>query len=331
MIVLLLVVVLAPAAVFAGYRVQRARTLTARHTGHRAGTHVTGKGTGAAGRHERRRDARRLGYRYADDKVFVHGGGVFAGLVLNTSTDEFATPGEVADIAMRPVGMYRDLLGLFDGGEVHCHELVRYRPVTTSGWLTQLLDHAWHPTPLYRVLAGKVADHVRGSSPQRVWALVVRLGDLPGPSGVDPYAGVAGSVLGVTEERITGGDLAPWWTLADTLHEVMARHGAEPLTRRDLLWLIRKPGYGHLPVPDTPVTSRRPWRGGFFELAAALRGRNTGGGYIELHHRDPDSGHDEVSFTATLVVADQPPRQVFHPRNPWARRLSQLTVPAEIS
>ena len=36
---------------------------------------------------------RRLGYRYADDTIFVHGNGVFTGVVIDTSTDEFATIG----------------------------------------------------------------------------------------------------------------------------------------------------------------------------------------------------------------------------------------------
>ena len=329
--IVLLVVVLAPVALLVSYRVQRARALK-RKRADPAGTVIAGRAHGSAGRPERRqREARRLGYRYADDKIFIHGEGVFAGLVMTTSTDEFATPGEIADIAMLPVGMSRDLLGLFDGEGVLCHELVRYRPITTTGWLAQLLGQAWHPTVMYRVLAGKVAEHISNSSPQRMWALVVRLGDFPGPTGADPYAEVSAAVLGVAEERITTKDLTHWWARADNLHDVMARHGAEPLTRRDLLWLVRKPSYGHLPVPDAPVTRRRPWRGGFFELAATLRGRNLGGGYIELHRRDPDTGQDGTSFTATLVVADQPPRQLFNPRNPWARRLSKLTFPAEIS
>ena len=112
---------------------------------------------------------------------------------------------------------------------------------------------------------------------------------------------------------------------------MLAPHGAEPLTRRDLLWLIRKPGHGHLPVPDEPVTRRRPWRGGFFELAASLRGHNGGGGYVELSQRNPHTGQDQTSYTATLVVADEPPRQVFNARRAWSKKLARLAVPAEIS
>ena len=330
MTVLIIVVILAPAAFLVSYRVQRARALRSKHvTAQRwCGVGREGAGCGRYGTPGAGGASAGVPVRRRQD--FIHGQGVFAGLVMTTSTDEFATAAEQGDIAMLPVAMARDLLRLFDGREVLCHEMVRYRPITTTGWHTELLQWAWHPTGL-RVLTGKVADHIRQSSPQRMWVQVIRLGDCRGSTGIDPYTEVASTVLGVAEERVTTRDLAPWWSVADTLHEVMARHGAQPLTRRDLLWLVRKPTYGHLPVPDAPVTRRRPWRGGFFELAATLRGRNLGGGYIELLRRDPDTGQQQSSFTATLVVADQPPRQLFHPRNPWGRRLSTLRYPAEIS
>lgn len=325
MIVILVVVLAAPLLVFGSYRLQRARQRRGKRPDQPAGVGRPRSAERSA------RDLRRLGYRYADDRVFVHGTGVFTGIVLDTSTDEFATHSETADAALRPVGIYQTLLALFDSKAVHCHELVRYRPVTTQGWLDQLLAHAWHPTELYRVLAGTVAAHIAQSTPQRMWALIVRVGDCPPPSRVDPYAPVSAYVTGVAEERLTAADLSPLAALAESIHEAAAGYGAEPLTRRDLIWLIRKPGHGHLPIDDEPVIGRRPWRGGFFELAARLRGRNAGGGYIELLRRDPHTGQDQSSWTATLVVADQPPRQIFHARRAWAKRLARLQVPAEIS
>jgi hypothetical protein len=330
-IVLIVVILVVPGVLLASYRLQRARELRKRQT---KGAADLDQGAGSAvarlTKQQRRWELRRLGYRYADDQIFVHGTGVFTGMVIDTSTDEFATAGETGDTAMLPVGIYQALLGLFDGAEVRCHELVRYRPITTEGWLDQLLANAWHPTRMYQVLAGKVADHILHSTPQRMWALIVRLGDCPPATGNDPYAEVAAAVLGVAEERLTADDLAHWTAFAENLHDVVAPHGAEPLTRRDLLWLIRKPGHGHLPVPDEPVTRRRPWRGGFFELAASIRGRNTGGGFIQLLQRDPHTGQDQTSYSATLVVADAPPRQVFNARRAWSKKLARLAVPAEI-
>ena len=187
MTVLIVVILVVPGILFASYRIQRARELAKRK-----GTDP-GKVGGSVPRpskQQRRTELRRLGYRYADDQIFVHGTGVFTGVVIDTSTDEFATAGETADTAMRPVGIYQALLGLFDGAEVVCHELVRYRPITTEGWLEQLLANAWNPTRMYTVLAGKVADHILHSTPQRMWALIVRLGDCPPPTGNDPYAEV---------------------------------------------------------------------------------------------------------------------------------------------
>ena len=178
MTVLIVVILLVPAVLFGSYRIQRARALKKKNSD-------TGTGSAVArlSKQQRRWDMRRLGYRYADDQIFVHGNGVFTGVVIDTSTDEFATSGETADTAMRPVGIYQALLGLFDGNEVHCQELVRYRPITTEGWLDQLLANAWHPTRMYRILAGKVAEHILHSTPQRMWALIVRLGDCPPPTG----------------------------------------------------------------------------------------------------------------------------------------------------
>ena len=204
MTVLIVVVLVVPGILFASYRIQRAREMKKRQN---KGAADHGGGAGSAvtrpSKRQRRWELRRLGYRYADDTIFVHGTGVFTGVVIDTSTDEFATAGETGDTAMLPVGIYQALLGLFDGEEVRCHELVRYRPITTEGWFDQLLANAWHPTRMYTILAGKVADHILHSTPQRMWALIVRLGDCPPPTGNDPYAEVSAAVLGVAEDTLT--------------------------------------------------------------------------------------------------------------------------------
>ena len=332
MTVLIVAILAVPGLLFFSFRVQRSRQLNKRKgKGAANSDQSTGKAVAQLNKQQRRWDLRRLGYRYADDTIFVHGNGVFTGMVIDTSTDEFATAAETGDTAMVPVGIYQALIGLFDQEEVRCQELVRYRPITTDGWFDQLLANAWHPTRMYKILAGKVGQHILHSTPQRMWALIVRLGDCPPATGTDPYAEVSAVVLGVADERLTAEDLAPWSAFAQNLHDVVAPHGAEPLSRRDLLWLIRKPAHGHLPVTDDPVTRQRPWRGGFFELAASIRGRNIGGGFIQLFHRDQHTGEDQTSYTATLVVADEPPRQVFNARRAWSKKLARLSVPAEVS
>ena len=283
------------------------------------------------GKVDRKVDDRRLGYRYADDWIFVQGDEVFTGVILDTTTDEYATPEEMSRTAMRPVGIYQDLLSLVGGRPVEAQEMIRYRAITSEGWLTQLLEHCWNPTPMYKTLAGRLATHITGSTPQRMWVLIVKLGEMPrGSAAPNPYAAVSDAVLGVAQENLRGKDIARWRAKAHDIHELLAAHGAEPLTKRDLLWLVRKPLFGHLPVPDQAITGRRPWRGGFFDLAATFRGKNLGGGYIELNQRDAATGEDGTSFTASLVLTDQPPRQIFNPRNAWSRRLARLSTPVEI-
>ena len=210
MTVLIVVAMLVPVILFGSYRLQRARVLRAAHRATDQGNTSDGSVVPKSRKRQRRWELRRLGYRYADDTIFVHGTGVFTGLVIDTSTDEFATAAETGDTAMRPIGIYQALLSLFDGEEVHCHELVRYRPITTQGWFDQLLANAWHPTRMYKVLAGKVADHILHSTPQRMWTLIVRLGDCPPPTSNDPYAQISAAVLGVAEERLTATDLTYW-------------------------------------------------------------------------------------------------------------------------
>ena len=116
MTVLVVVILVVPGILFASYRLQRARELKKRRS---RGAADLDRGAGSAvarlGKQQRRWELRRLGYRYADDRVFVHGTGVFTGVVIDTSTDEFATAGETGDTAMLPVGIYQALLGLFDG------------------------------------------------------------------------------------------------------------------------------------------------------------------------------------------------------------------------
>lgn len=278
-----------------------------------------------------RDDTHRLGYRYADDRIFINGNGVYAGITMPTQTGEFATRHELGDLALTPVSLEQTLLAVFDRKPVHCHELLRYRPITTDGWAAQLLEQCWNPTAWYHTLLNRLAGYISQTTPQRLWCLIVRLGDAPADRTVDPTAPLADMVIGVAQERLTVEDLTPWWEVADRFHTAMAGHGAEPLSRRDLLFLIRKVGAGHLPVPDEPITHHRPWRDGWFELAAQLRGTNIGGGYLELHYRHPESGQDTRSYCATLVVADAPSRAVLNPHNPWAQRLSRLVNPPEIS
>jgi hypothetical protein len=72
--VLILVILVVPGVLFASYRFQRARELRRRHRKGVAGPdRFTGSAVRRPSRQQRRSDLRRLGYRYADDTIFVHG------------------------------------------------------------------------------------------------------------------------------------------------------------------------------------------------------------------------------------------------------------------
>ena len=94
MIVLVVVILVVPGVLFASYRFKRARELRKQRS-KGAADHDRGAGSAATrpSEQQRRWELRRLGYRYADDQIFVHGTGVFTGVVIDTSTDEFATAG----------------------------------------------------------------------------------------------------------------------------------------------------------------------------------------------------------------------------------------------
>ena len=93
MTVLIVVVLVVPGILFASYRIHRAREMRKRQN-RGAPDHGGGVGSAVTRPRQPRWELRRLGYRYADDSVFVHGTGVFTGLVIDTSTDEFATAGD---------------------------------------------------------------------------------------------------------------------------------------------------------------------------------------------------------------------------------------------
>lgn len=279
---------------------------------------------------QRQVEHRRLGYRYGDDLVFVQGESAYAGVVISPESTELATDAEVRDTAMIPVSMYATLLSLFDRDKVlACQELVRYRPVTTEGFCEQLLANCWNPSRLFKALIRSAADYERQATPQRLWVLIVRLGEFPRGNQMNPLAGVESHLTGVAQEAIDRRLLAQFHQQAQLIHDSLSQW-ADPLKRNDLVWLIRKPTYGSIPVPEEVVSPSRPWRGGFFELAAHLRARNPGW-HIQLIKPDADTDTEQTCFTATLVVADDQPRKVFHRRHSWGPRIAALDFPVEIT
>ena len=160
-----------------------------------------------------------------------------------------------------------------------------------------------------------------------MWALIVRLGDCPPPTGTDPYAEVSAAVLGVAEERLTAADLAPWAAFArePARRARPARRGTadppgpavvDPQTRARAPAGRRRTGH------PPPTLAGRVLRAGRRHPRPQPRRRVHPAVPPRPAHRE-----DHTSYTATLVVADQPPRQVFTARRAWSKKLARLAGP----
>ncbi|MFD8934632.1 ATP-binding protein [Streptomyces sp. NPDC059578] len=295
------------------------------------------------------REELRLPYRYADDSLFVHGDSVWTGLVLPTAIDEYLNATELQAMAEAPA---RGLLNLARGDRnVECHYRKVYQPITAVGWAEDLNTVAWDPTENYKAYNLRKAEYQEriGANRERN-ILLVKLGSLKrhGKSGVmagddEPHdessllQGVhnladraAASATGVSDEYLSPFLLAEWTQVATEVHESLEGLGGTPLTREELVWLIRKPLHGDLPVPPEPVLGSRAWGPNQFDLVVDFSGENRKT-HIVLHQYDEISGERKTSYTTTLVAANWPTETRFRQSTAWARYTSQnVEFPVEI-
>lgn len=225
-----------------------------------------------------RREEMRLPYRYADDLIFVHGESVWTGIVLPTAIDEYLNATELQAMAEGPA---RGLLNLARGDRnVECHYRKVYRPITALEWADQLNTIAWDPTENYKAYNLRKAEYQEriGATRERN-ILLVKLGSLARgsngsgvlPGGDDPFEDpgltralrgtadkAAAGATGVHDEYLSPGVLAQWSQVAREVHESLEGLNGAPLDREELVWLIRKPLHGDLPVPPEPVLGSVP-------------------------------------------------------------------------
>jgi energy-coupling factor transporter ATP-binding protein EcfA2 len=276
-------------------------------------------------------NAIRLRYRYADDLIFITGNSVWTGVKLSGTTDEYLTTDEKADAAAAVANTYNALLAVFDGQPVHCHEQIRYRPSSADEWERLYLRSLWNPSKLFRALT---RQHVSGllaeSTPERERFLMVRLGDFNADSVPDPLSSIATTVSGVADEHFRKSDLDPFRERAMRVFLQLATFNATPMTRGDLVWLIRKVLSGHRFPAEQPILSKKPVRNGFFEMVANFHGRN-GHDYVEIIDSDPETGETRSSYTTTLVVGQSAPMLEFNPAHAWGPVLAQHVRPVELS
>lgn len=298
-----------------------------------------------------RREEMRLPYRYADDMIFVHGESVWTGLVLPTAIDEYLNRTELQAMAEGPA---RALLSLARGDRnVECHYRKVYRPITALEWAEQLNVIAWDPTENYKAYNLRKADYQEriGAMRERN-VLLVKLGSLKrgsgGGSGVLPGDDdpadepgltrslrgaadlAAAAATGVHDEYLAPGVLAQWTQVAREVHESLDTLGGAPLTRQELVWLVRKPLHGELPVPPEPVLGSRSWGPDQFDLVVDFSGENRKT-HIVLHQYDEVTGEQRTSYTTTLVAANWPAETRFRQSTAWARYAAQhVEFPVEI-
>lgn len=272
----------------------------------------------------RRLEALRLPYRYADDVVYVYDTTVWTGFRLATVTDETATEDQIADLA-EDLSLQIQRLALSQQRNIECLYTLTRRPVDLRDWVADRTRRAYDPTASYRTIVRRLADRngTRRASYREV-QLHIKLGDLPTQAG--PAASMstaldaaATAVTQVADEAIDPKVMARFHDEAERWTTLLAEPplSAEQLTREDLLWSIRRPLHGHLPVPeDATDMPHRTWGPAEFDLAVDFRGSNHAR-YVRLNP-DPDDP-EKVSYTTSLVIASRPQDMTLTKATAWVR------------
>lgn len=299
--------------------------------------------TGKALTEKERVDARRLGYRYAEEApfFFIKDNGVWTGVRLNSSTDEFDTPSEQEGTVVAGTAMRQELLDYFTNkhpkreARVPCHELVRNRPVDTSEWLESYHHSHWDPSGLLNMLIdGKVEPHIAEAAPERAHYLLVRIGDQKGPVNVDAVSAAINADDALCDELFTRHELVKFRKLAMEVLDRLAPYSRSPMTRSDLSWLIRKPLSGSFPVDTERDYSRTRFvRNSWFDMLTDFTGRNLKQqAAVEIFDPAPSlTDTPDSCFTSTLTISTAESQVPFEYWQAWGRMLANLPNPPEIS
>lgn len=287
---------------------------------------------------KRRRDHRRLDYRYAQDDpfLFIKGDGVWTGVVCATTTDDFDTVEEDLLAVQNISAMHQELSSFFErdrnSDEVRTHTITRYRPSDTTQWRNQLLREQWDPSKLYLSLVNdRLGDFLADATPERREYLLIRLGDFKGTTRPDAVTALVGTAESVADEMFSPRDLAPWAGVAAQVHNMLDRHGAAPMTRSDLSWIIRKTLAGHLPVDDsTSYVATRPWRGSYFDMIADYNGHPEGN-VVRSEGIDPETHKRVPTYTMTLTVESTSTKEQYAGNAAWGKVLRTMDRPVDVS
>ena len=283
-------------------------------------------------------DDRRIDYRYAQDNpfFFIKGQSVWTGVVLPTTSDDFASYLEEEQQVALETQMWQKLSihyrNTLTENEVHAHIITRFVPIDVSRWERTYFNNLWNPTDLFRTLiTKKVSPHLAASTPERRQYLLLRIGDFKAPTLIDPISRIIGDASGVHEEVFNARDLAVFRERARQLHTLLGGMGATPMDRADLALLIRKPLLGHFGMADTrPMERTRPWRGGYFDELVNIVAKPLED-CVEIRNPHPEDGNGEVSYTTTVTLKHPDPTVPYKYTQAWGKLLRQMSRPVDVS
>ena len=287
---------------------------------------------------KKREDKRRMDYRYAQDDpfLFIKGNSVWTGVILSTTSDDFASYVEEESQVEANIGPWNALSVHFNTqyqeSRVTTHLITRFVPIDVSRWRDQYVRNMWNPTELFSGLVDKkVTPHIAESTPERRQYLFIRLGDFEGKTRFDPISSVLGNTAAVKEELFDQHDLIPYRKRAEGVHTLMAAQGAVPMERADLAWVIRKALAGHFPAENgTGVSRTRPWRGAYFD-EIVNSGLENFDDYVRIPNPNPSNGMGKYSYTTTLTVNYISPVVHYNYANAWGKMLRSMPRPVDVS
>lgn len=263
----------------------------------------------------------RLGYRYADNDLFVHDRSVWTGVRLKQSTDEHLSEVELHGLVEKAAAALKHLAR--DGSGMEIHVRATWRPITAEDWAEQKIANCWNPTRNHITYTHRIASILEadGSARPEVY-LFIKIDDAS-----KHVTKRASTVTGVADEQFPAEVVGKWAAKATEVRDRLRGLGVEHINRDDVLWVIRKSLHGHLTPPPVTYAARRPWGSGEFRLAVDFHGYNrkthTEIDTINEDEKIADYGVPLRSYVTVLAAAEWPQEQTFRQDKAWLRTLMQ--------
>lgn len=274
-------------------------------------------------------DSRRLPYRYADRHIFVHGNDVLTGARFTPMTDEYLSHEELTGKVEQANRVLRSLV---KDEPVRFQVRGTYRPVTAEEWAEEAIARCWDPTPNHEKYLRRTADYLTMQETARPETyIIVQIGTVSRSAAGETNA----FITGTADEHFDPDEVARWDSLATEVQQKLALMNTTPMTKDDLLWLIRKPLAGHFNPMPVEFAKKKPWGAGEFALVTDFNADNRLNG-LTIHHVNDDPGYGPVgeemdSHTCMLIASEWPKAMTFDRDSAWMRFIANLGAQAEIN